>query len=64
MIDDMLIGIVILDDCVIGQNYLDFLQNGLPDTTRECPFVYTVYCVFSTRRTTFPLYPTCVATSQ
>ena len=27
MIDDMLIGPVILDDRMTGQNYLDFLQN-------------------------------------
>ena len=30
MIDDMLIGSVILDDRMTGQNYLDFLQNELP----------------------------------
>ena len=30
MIDDMLIGPVILDDRMTGQNYLDFLQNELP----------------------------------
>jgi len=30
MIDDMLTGPVILDDRMAGQNYLDFLQNGLP----------------------------------
>jgi hypothetical protein len=29
MIDDMLIGPVILDDRMTGRNYLDFLQNGL-----------------------------------
>ena len=27
MIGDMLIGPVILDDCITGQNYLDFLHN-------------------------------------
>ena len=27
MIDDMLIGVIILDDRMTGQNYLDFLQN-------------------------------------
>jgi hypothetical protein len=31
MIDDMLSSPVILDDCMIGHNYLDFLQNGLPE---------------------------------
>jgi len=30
MIDDKLIGLVILDDLMTGQNYLDFLQNELP----------------------------------
>jgi hypothetical protein len=30
MIDDMLFGPVILDDCMTGHNYLDFLQNGFP----------------------------------
>jgi len=30
MIDDMLIGPVILDDRMTGQNYLDFPQNELP----------------------------------
>jgi len=30
MIDDMLIGPVILDDRMTGQNNLDFLQNELP----------------------------------
>ena len=30
MIDDMLVGPVILDDRMTGQNYLDFLQNELP----------------------------------
>jgi len=30
MIDDMLIGPIILDDGMTGQNYLDFLQNELP----------------------------------
>jgi hypothetical protein len=27
----MLIGLVILDDHMTGHNYLDFLQNGLPE---------------------------------
>jgi len=31
MIDDMLIGPVILDDRVTEQNNLDFLQNELPN---------------------------------
>jgi len=28
---DILIGPIILDDLVTGNNYLDFLQNGLPE---------------------------------
>jgi len=36
MTNDMLIGPVILNDRMTGQNYLDFLQNELP-----CPFGYT-----------------------
>jgi len=28
---DMLTGLIILDDRMAGQNYLDFLQNGLPE---------------------------------
>ena len=35
MIDDMLIGPVILDDHMIGQNYLDFLQYGLPEKPED-----------------------------
>jgi hypothetical protein len=31
MIDDLLIGLIILDDHITGQNYLDVLQNGLPE---------------------------------
>jgi hypothetical protein len=31
MIDDMLIGFVILGDHMTGHNYLDFLQNGLSE---------------------------------
>ena len=37
MIDDMLIGPVILDDCMTGQNYLDFLQNKLPKQLEDVP---------------------------
>ena len=37
MIDDMLIGPVILDDRITGQNYLDFLQNELPKELEGLP---------------------------
>ena len=37
MIDDMLIGPVILDDRMTGQNYLDFLQNELPKQLEDVP---------------------------
>jgi hypothetical protein len=37
MIDGMLIGPVILDDFVIGHNYIDFLQNGLPAQLEDVP---------------------------
>jgi hypothetical protein len=35
MIDDMLIGPVILDDHMTGQNYLDILQNELPEQLED-----------------------------
>ena len=37
VIDSMLIGPVILDDRVTGQNYLDFLQNELPKELEDVP---------------------------
>jgi len=37
MIDDMLIGPVILDNHMKGQNYLDFLQNELPKQLEDVP---------------------------
>jgi hypothetical protein len=37
MIDDMLIGPVILDYCMTGHNYLDFLQNELPEQLEDVP---------------------------
>jgi len=37
MIDDMLIDPVILDYPMTGQNYLDFLQNGLPEQLDAVP---------------------------
>ena len=37
MIDDVLIGPVILDDRMTGQKYLDVLQNELPKQTQDVP---------------------------
>ena len=47
MIDDMLIGPVILDDHMTGQNYLDFLQIELTEKNRCCCFGYTDCYVLS-----------------
>jgi hypothetical protein len=37
MFDDMLICPVILEDPMTRQNYLDFLQNGLPEQLEDVP---------------------------
>ena len=37
MIDDMLIGLVLLGDHMTGKNYLDFLQNELPKQLEDVP---------------------------
>ena len=37
MIDEMLIGAVIFDDLMTGQNYLDFLQKELPKELEDVP---------------------------
>jgi hypothetical protein len=37
MIDDMLSDPVILDDDMTGQNYPDFLPNGLPEQLQDVP---------------------------
>jgi hypothetical protein len=37
MIDDMLTGTVILDNCMTVHDYLDFLQNGLPEQLEDVP---------------------------
>ena len=44
MIDDMLIGPVILDDHMIGQNYLDFLQYGLPEKPEDVLWLHWFLC--------------------
>jgi len=46
MIDDMLIGPVILDDCMTGQNYLDFLQNELPKHLEDAPLATQIAMYF------------------
>ena len=46
MIDDMLIGPVILDDLMIGQNYLDFLQNELPKQLKDFLLVTRISMYF------------------
>jgi len=45
MIDDMLIGLFILEDRMTGQNYLDFLQNELPKQLEDVPLAtrFTMY---------------------
>ena len=46
MIDDMLIGSVILDDRMTGQNYLDFLQNELPKQLEDVPLATRIAMYF------------------
>jgi hypothetical protein len=46
MIYDMLIGPVILDDHMAGHNYLDFLQNGLPEQLEGVPLATRIYVYF------------------
>jgi len=46
MIDDMLIGPVILDDLMTGQNYLDFLQNELPKQLEDVPLATRIAMYF------------------
>ena len=46
MIGDMLIGPVVLDDLVKGKNYLDFLQNGLPEQQEEFPLATQIAMYF------------------
>ena len=61
MIDEMLIGPVILDDRMTGQNYVDFLQNKLPKQLENVPLATRI--TFSMTES-LSLYPTCDATSQ
>ena len=46
MIDDMLIGPIILDKHITGQNYLDFLQNGLPEQLEDVPLATRIAMYF------------------
>ena len=46
MIDDMLIGPVILDDHMTGQNNLDFLQNKLPKQLEDVPLATQIAIYF------------------
>jgi hypothetical protein len=46
MISDMLIGPIILDDFVTGHNYLDFLQNGLPEQLEDIPLATLIAVYF------------------
>ena len=46
MIGDMLIGPVILDDRITGQNYLDFLQNELPKQLEDIPLATRIAMYF------------------
>jgi hypothetical protein len=64
MFSDMSIGPVILDDHITGQNYINFLQNGLPEQLRGCSFGYTDRYVLLAWRIHISLCPTRVAESQ
>jgi hypothetical protein len=46
MIDDMLIGPVLLDNHTTGYNYQEFLQNGLPEQLESVPLARRIamYC--------------------
>ena len=46
VIDDMLIGPVILDDRMTGQNYLDFPQNKLPKQLEDVPLATRIAMYF------------------
>ena len=46
MIEDVLIGPVVLDDHMTGQNYLDFLQNELPKQLEDVPLATRIAMYF------------------
>jgi hypothetical protein len=53
MIDDMLFGPLILDDRMKGHNYLDFLQNGLPEQLEDVFLVTWIVIYFQHDRARF-----------
>ena len=46
MIDNILIGPVILDERMTGQNYVDFLQNELPKQLEVIPLATRIAMYF------------------
>jgi hypothetical protein len=46
MIDNMLIGPVILIECMTGHNYLHFLQNELPEQLKDAPLATWIAMYF------------------
>jgi hypothetical protein len=58
VMDDMLIGTVILDDHMTGHKHLDFLQNGLPEQPEDVPLAIRIALFFqndgATSHYTFP----------
>ena len=52
MIDDMLIGPVILDDRMTGQTYLDFLENEIPKQLEDVPLATRIAMYFQHDGTT------------
>jgi hypothetical protein len=46
MINNMLIGPVILNECMKGHNYLDFLQNELPEKLKDAPLATQIAMYF------------------
>jgi hypothetical protein len=64
MIDDMLIGPGILDDSTTGHNYLEFLQNVLPEKLYNTPFVTRNATHFKHDGASSHCTPICDAESQ
>jgi hypothetical protein len=46
MINNLLIGPIILEYCMTGHNYLDFLQNGLPEQLQNVPLATRIAIYF------------------
>jgi hypothetical protein len=51
MIDNILIGLVILEDHMTGHNYLGFLQNGLTEQLEDVPLATWIALYFQHDRT-------------